>query len=337
VVINDIKEPDPDTLSITGIPKNFSVNMLSYNNYFMYGALMPGRNYQGALGFRFGWNNQEKVDEISGSGKHYTAEFWEYNPWTVHRWNMDPVFRMYPGWSPYAINFGNPVVFNDPEGDCPPGVDCGDVVKHPEIAPQVISGIKGGMFGDTRSGGKQFHGGVDILAPKGTRLRSLMAGKVVGMRNSFKPGEYKEDSFGNFVIVRTQLLDGSFVDIKYAHLDKVYPRMGDHIQKGKIIGQAGNTGNPGFQDPDKTSSVDMNPAIPVENFHVHIMATIRDGGTEKKVDPIPFMKTQFFGTGEPIPDEEHRVTSNPETMQFLLRQSGNKANNSNSGATNDDQ
>lgn len=65
---------------------------------------------------RYGFNTQEKVDEVKGAGNHYTAPYWEYDPRAVHRWNMDPVIA--PWESPYAINRGNPIALNDPNGDC---------------------------------------------------------------------------------------------------------------------------------------------------------------------------------------------------------------------------
>ncbi len=65
--------------------------------------------------YRYGFNTQEKVDEVKGSGNHYTAEFWEYDPRAVQRWNMDP--KGHPGFSPYDIMRGNPILFSDHEGD----------------------------------------------------------------------------------------------------------------------------------------------------------------------------------------------------------------------------
>ena len=42
--------------------------------------------------YRFGFNGQEKDDEIFGStGTSYTAEFWQYDARIGRRWNVDPV------------------------------------------------------------------------------------------------------------------------------------------------------------------------------------------------------------------------------------------------------
>lgn len=64
--------------------------------------------------YRYGFNTQEKVDEISPG--HYTAEFWEYDSRTGKRWNTDPVVD--ESESPYATNKNNPIKNSDPDGDC---------------------------------------------------------------------------------------------------------------------------------------------------------------------------------------------------------------------------
>jgi len=85
----------------------------------MYNLLRTYRNDSLLLkctsGYRYGYNTQEKVDEIAGAENHYTAKFWEYDLRAVHRWNTDP--KPHPSYSPYAINQGNPIWFSDPLGD----------------------------------------------------------------------------------------------------------------------------------------------------------------------------------------------------------------------------
>jgi hypothetical protein len=68
-------------------------------------------------GYRFGYNGQEKVDEIAGAGNHTTALFWEYDTRLGRRWNLDPVPQI--AISDYAVNRSNPIYNNDPDGDCP--------------------------------------------------------------------------------------------------------------------------------------------------------------------------------------------------------------------------
>jgi len=52
---------------------------------------------------RFGFNGQEKTDEISGVGNSYDFEFRMYNPRLGKFLSIDPLFRKYPGNSPYAF------------------------------------------------------------------------------------------------------------------------------------------------------------------------------------------------------------------------------------------
>ena len=67
--------------------------------------------------YRFGFNGQMKVNEMSGVGNHNTAEFWEYDTRLGRRWNLDPVDQV--SISNYSVNELNPILINDPNGDCP--------------------------------------------------------------------------------------------------------------------------------------------------------------------------------------------------------------------------
>ncbi|PKR79463.1 hypothetical protein CW751_14975, partial [Brumimicrobium salinarum] len=90
------------------------VDVVSYSDYYPFGMQMPGRNGQ-TDAYRYGAaNGQEKVDEISGEGNHYTAEFWEYDPRIARRWNPDPIVKHHE--SPYAVFANNPIWFVDRDG-----------------------------------------------------------------------------------------------------------------------------------------------------------------------------------------------------------------------------
>ena len=64
---------------------------------------------------RFGFNSQEKDNEIYGGGNSYTAEYWQYDARLGRRWNLDPVVK--PWESPYATFAGNPILFVDRFGN----------------------------------------------------------------------------------------------------------------------------------------------------------------------------------------------------------------------------
>jgi RHS repeat-associated protein len=65
--------------------------------------------------YRYGFNGQERTDELKGAGNHYTAQFWEYDPRLGKRWNLDP--KPNPSISQYATFANNPIWFSDPLGD----------------------------------------------------------------------------------------------------------------------------------------------------------------------------------------------------------------------------
>jgi hypothetical protein len=65
--------------------------------------------------YRFGFNTQERDEDIDEGGSHYTAEFWEYDGRTGRRWNVDPVVK--PIISGYAVLGNSPIMMIDPLGD----------------------------------------------------------------------------------------------------------------------------------------------------------------------------------------------------------------------------
>jgi len=65
----------------------------------------------GGKGYRFGFNGQEKDDEVAGVGNIMTAEFWEYDARLGRRWNVDPVLKVWE--SHYSTFRGNPILRSD--------------------------------------------------------------------------------------------------------------------------------------------------------------------------------------------------------------------------------
>lgn len=69
-----------------------------------------------SVGYRYGFNGQEKDDEITGvEGSHNTALFWEYDTRLGRRWNRDPKHN--PSISEYAVFANNPIRWKDILGD----------------------------------------------------------------------------------------------------------------------------------------------------------------------------------------------------------------------------
>jgi murein DD-endopeptidase MepM/ murein hydrolase activator NlpD len=78
--------------------------------------------------------------------------------------------------------------------------------------------------------GKGGHAGIDIVAPKGTPVRSALDGVV-------KSAGW-DDTYGNVVVVE----HGDSLATLYGHNDRVVVKAGDRVAKGQIIAVVGSTG-----------------------------------------------------------------------------------------------
>ena len=77
---------------------------------------MPGRTLESGGGYRFGFNGQEKIDEIAGSGSRldFGARIHDAR---LGKWlSIDPLQGKYPSLSTYNFVANNPIFFIDPDG-----------------------------------------------------------------------------------------------------------------------------------------------------------------------------------------------------------------------------
>jgi hypothetical protein len=163
---------------------------------------MPNRTYSlSSSKYRFGFNTQEKDDEVYGEGNLNTAEFWEYDTRIGRRWNVDPIpqFTL----SDYSVNRNNSIYYNDPDGDCPNcitaaiGAGVGLLVGGGiEIGMQLYkdgsvtdwkavggSAIQGGVTG----GAAGFTGGASLLVTAGVAGGANAVGGAVKNKIQGKP------------------------------------------------------------------------------------------------------------------------------------------------------
>jgi RHS repeat-associated protein len=92
-----------------------SAIVVSANNYYPYGMIMPGRNYNSA-DYRYGFNGMEKDDEIKSSGNSYDFGARLYDS-RIGRWlTRDPLAYKFAGWSDYNAFLDNPIRYVDPDG-----------------------------------------------------------------------------------------------------------------------------------------------------------------------------------------------------------------------------
>ena len=83
---------------------------------YPFGMTMPGRKNT-PESYRFGFNNQEKDDEITGvSGSHLNFKFRMYDSRIARFFAVDPLAPKYPYWTPYQFAGLMPIRFVELEG-----------------------------------------------------------------------------------------------------------------------------------------------------------------------------------------------------------------------------
>ncbi|MCY4131224.1 MAG: M23 family metallopeptidase [Nitrospira sp.] len=101
----------------------------------------------------------------------------------------------------------------------------------PSIWP--VKGPVSSKFGPRISpftGKKAFHAGVDIVAPRGEKVRAPAKGKVVVASYDSRMGHY----------VRINHRHG--IETTYGHLSKILVRYGQEVKRGDLLGRVGSTG-----------------------------------------------------------------------------------------------
>ena len=101
--------PDPQNFV------NFSPDVLSYNDYYPLGMLMPSR-HGSSEGYRYGFQGQEKDDEIKGEGNSLNYKYRMHDPRVGRFFAVDPLAAKYPWNSPYAFSENRVIDGIDLEG-----------------------------------------------------------------------------------------------------------------------------------------------------------------------------------------------------------------------------
>ena len=166
---------------------------------------MPGMVWKGG-GYRYGFNGQEKSPEIDDG--HTTAMYWEYDARTAMRWNTDPVVM--PGLSPYATFEGNPILYSDPNGDCPTCPDGdetyrkGSTVSNKDGSWEYLGNHKWKTLslnmGNSTAGFQSYYnqaGGASAVDAVGDQIYQ---GKLSAYTNNFAKGVYGQNQDGSVAV-----------------------------------------------------------------------------------------------------------------------------------------
>jgi RHS repeat-associated protein len=81
----------------------FPLDVLAYNEYYPFGMLVPNRHASSAA-YRYGFQGQEKDDELKGEGNSLNYKFRMHDPRVGRFFATDPLEKDYPWNSPYAFS-----------------------------------------------------------------------------------------------------------------------------------------------------------------------------------------------------------------------------------------
>jgi RHS repeat-associated protein len=113
-VITDKKQAVESTTT-TGTVDYFVVEILSANDYSPFGVLLQNRNFTSEK-YRYGFNGQEKDDEVKGSGNSYNYTYRMHDPRLGRFLSVDPMTSKYPHESPYIFVGNSPLMYVDEDG-----------------------------------------------------------------------------------------------------------------------------------------------------------------------------------------------------------------------------
>ena len=126
--------------------------------------------------------------------------------------------------------------------------------------------------------GIRMHAGIDLVAPIGTNVFSIISGTVHETRN-----ENESNGYGNHIIIES---NGFYYMFAHLNSEPEY-NVGDYISKGQIIGESG--------DSDTTNEP-----------HLHIEAREISGGfySSTPVNIENILTTKFDNNNNSINDED---------------------------------
>ncbi|WP_143032150.1 hypothetical protein [Tenacibaculum sp. MAR_2009_124] len=93
----------------------FTPEVIAYNDYYPFGMFVPNRHGQ-ADSYRYGFQGQEKDDEIKGEGNSINYKFRMHDPRVGRFFAVDPLFKDYAYNSPYSFSENRVIDATELEG-----------------------------------------------------------------------------------------------------------------------------------------------------------------------------------------------------------------------------
>ncbi len=112
LTVSDKRLPQCSATVVTG----HTAYVISATDYSAFGAPLPGRTWN-ADGYRFGFNGQEKDDEVKGSGNSYDFGARIHDVRLGRMLSVDPLFKQFADESSYIFGGNCPVFLVDENGE----------------------------------------------------------------------------------------------------------------------------------------------------------------------------------------------------------------------------
>ena len=93
----------------------YKADVISTEDHYAFGNVMPGRSYSNGA-YRYGFNGQEKINEVNGSGNFLDFKYRGYDPRLGRFMQKDPMASYLPWVTPYAFAENRPIDGLDFEG-----------------------------------------------------------------------------------------------------------------------------------------------------------------------------------------------------------------------------
>ncbi|NGF77411.1 hypothetical protein G5B10_16135, partial [Fluviicola sp. SGL-29] len=77
---------------------------LEWSDYYPYGSYLPGRHVENGEGYRFGFQGQERDNELKGNGNSLNYKYRMHDARTGRFFALDPLAPKYPYYSPYQFS-----------------------------------------------------------------------------------------------------------------------------------------------------------------------------------------------------------------------------------------
>lgn len=95
---------------------SYNADVVTANDYYPFGMMMPGRKYTVGTGYRYGFNGKENDNEVKGDGNQQDYGLRIYDPRLGRFLSVDPLSDEYPWNSTYAFAENIPIQYIDLDG-----------------------------------------------------------------------------------------------------------------------------------------------------------------------------------------------------------------------------